>query len=159
MTATTKIAGEAAMTDKKTQTREGFEAQRKAGMNVDWFTWQIAWHDALFTVHDIAGDSPTAPAQSAEQDERAAEVELCRHCGDPTDAPGYCVCNGARYEREHRAACTQSTATQPAQTALTDVVLMQAIADTAARGHVWASRALSNFRAVVRQAAKSPDDA
>jgi hypothetical protein len=61
-------------------------------------------------------------AQSAEQDERAAEVELCRHCGEPTDAPGYCVCNGARYEREHRAAHTQSTATQPVQTqvALTD---------------------------------------
>jgi CHASE2 domain-containing sensor protein len=38
-------------------------------------------------------------------------------------------------------------AAPPAQTALTDDVLMQAIADTAARGHVWASRALSNFRA------------
>jgi hypothetical protein len=47
----------------------------------------------------------------------------------------------------------------PAQTALTDDVLMQAIADTAARGHVWASRALSNFRAVVRQVSKSPNDA
>jgi hypothetical protein len=47
----------------------------------------------------------------------------------------------------------------PAHAALTDDVLMQAIADTAARGHVWASRALSNFRAAVREAAKSPDDA
>jgi hypothetical protein len=47
----------------------------------------------------------------------------------------------------------------PAQTALKDDVLMQAIADTAARGHVWASRALSNFRAAVREAAKSPNDA
>ncbi|MFM0435947.1 hypothetical protein PQQ84_05765 [Paraburkholderia strydomiana] len=46
-----------------------------------------------------------------------------------------------------------------AHEALTDDVLMQAIADTAARGHVWASRALSNFRAAVREAAKSPDDA
>lgn len=26
--------------------REGFEAQRRSGVNVDWFTWQIAWHDA-----------------------------------------------------------------------------------------------------------------
>lgn len=26
--------------------REGFEQQRKAGINVDWFTWQIAWADA-----------------------------------------------------------------------------------------------------------------
>ncbi|MFM0330690.1 hypothetical protein [Paraburkholderia strydomiana] len=50
-------------------------------------------------------------------------------------------------------------AAPPAQSALTDDVLMQAIADTAARGHVWASRALSNFRAAVREAAKSPDDA
>lgn len=30
---------------------------------------------------------------------------------------------------------------------LSEDVLMQAIADTAARGHVWASRALSSFRA------------
>jgi len=40
----------------------------------------------------------------------------------------------------------------PASAALTDDVLMQAIADTAARGHVWASRALSNFRASLREA-------
>jgi hypothetical protein len=32
--------------------REGFEQQRKAGINVDWFTWQIAWHDAMFTQVD-----------------------------------------------------------------------------------------------------------
>jgi hypothetical protein len=32
--------------------REGFEQQRKAGINVDWFTWQIAWHDAMFTQAD-----------------------------------------------------------------------------------------------------------
>jgi hypothetical protein len=46
--------------------------------------------------------------------EREAEVELCRHCGEPTDAPGYCVCNGARYEREHRAALTaEKVAAEP----------------------------------------------
>lgn len=60
--------------DPKSKMREGFEAQRKAGMNVDWFTWQIAWHDALFTVHDIGGDSPTAPAQSCGDAEQADEV-------------------------------------------------------------------------------------
>jgi len=53
----------------------------------------------------------------------------------------------------------RALAAPPAQTALTDDVLMQAIADTAARGHVWASRALSNFRAAVREALRSPNDA
>lgn len=60
------------MMDQKTQMREGFEAQRKAGMNVDWFTWQIAWHDALFTVHDIAGDAALA-RQPAAIDRQEAE--------------------------------------------------------------------------------------
>lgn len=52
---------------KKTRMREGFEEQRKVGMNVDWFTWQIAWHDALFTELDIAGASQAArqPAAAA----------------------------------------------------------------------------------------------
>jgi hypothetical protein len=63
----------------------------------------------------------------------------------------------ARMKRDYRVASLMSA--PPAQTALTDDVLVQAIADTAARGHVWASRSLSNFRAVARQAAKSPDDA
>lgn len=36
--------------------RRGFEAQRKAGINVDWFTWQIAWHDAVAAL-------ASAPAQ------------------------------------------------------------------------------------------------
>jgi hypothetical protein len=49
---------------KQTRMREGFESQRKAGMNVDWFRWQIAWHDAMFTELDIAG-APTAPAEGA----------------------------------------------------------------------------------------------
>jgi hypothetical protein len=53
------------MTDKKTLMRGGFEAQRKAGMNVDWFTWQIAWHDALFQVHDIAGDALLSASKPA----------------------------------------------------------------------------------------------
>lgn len=49
------------------------------------------------------------------QDEQLDEIELCRHCDLPVEAPGYCVCNGARYEREHRAASPQATAPQPAQ--------------------------------------------
>lgn len=53
------------MTDKKTLMRGGFEAQRTAGMNVDWFTWQIAWHDALFQVHDIAGDALLSASKPA----------------------------------------------------------------------------------------------
>lgn len=65
------------MTDQKTQMREGFEAQRKAGMSVDWFTWQIAWHDALFTVHDIAGD--TLARQPAAIDKQ--DVKACPECG------------------------------------------------------------------------------
>jgi hypothetical protein len=69
--------------------------------------------------------------------------------GDPRDVANFCMMLW------HHSAPIAS----PAQTALTDDVLMQAIADTAARGHVWASRALSNFRAAVREAAKSPDDA
>ena len=40
------------------------------------------------------------------------------------------------------------------QPALADEVLMQAIADTAARGHIWASRAISNFRAALGPAKK-----
>ena len=31
----------------KKSMKEGFEAQRKAGINVDWFTWQIAWQDCV----------------------------------------------------------------------------------------------------------------
>jgi hypothetical protein len=112
------------------------------------------------------------PAQSAEQDERAASPTDDEIIEDATEAFGrsreYSNCFGEPSERSlvhfvrkymARAASTQYTATQPAQTALRDDVLMQAIADTAARGHVWASRVLSNFRAVTRQAAKSPDDA
>lgn len=66
---------------------------------------------------------------------QGAEMHICGEC-----------------DRQFRAA-------PPVQTAPTDDVLMQAIADTAARGHVWASRALSNFRAAVREAATSPNDA
>jgi hypothetical protein len=44
--------------------RAGFEQQRKVSINVDWFTWQIAWHDAMFTQVDCAA-LPAAPAQSA----------------------------------------------------------------------------------------------
>jgi hypothetical protein len=31
----------------KSEMQKGFEAQRAAGINVDWFTWQIAWNDAI----------------------------------------------------------------------------------------------------------------
>jgi hypothetical protein len=30
--------------------REGFNAQRKDGVNVDWFTWQIAWFDCKASI-------------------------------------------------------------------------------------------------------------
>ena len=30
----------------KSEMQKGFEAQRAQGINVDWFTWQIAWLDA-----------------------------------------------------------------------------------------------------------------
>jgi hypothetical protein len=69
----TRLEVRAKTMDQKTQMREGFEEQRKVGMNVDWFTWQIAWHDALFQVHDIAGDEllsaskPAAPFQERVQ--------------------------------------------------------------------------------------------
>jgi hypothetical protein len=63
------------------------------------------------------------------------------------------------FAKSHEVAPAVDAQPVAAHEALTDDVLMQAIADTAARGHVWASRALSNFRAAVREAAKSPDDA
>jgi hypothetical protein len=45
-------------TTKEPSAREGFEAQRRAGINVDWFTWQIAWHDAMFKLQDCAATPP-----------------------------------------------------------------------------------------------------
>jgi hypothetical protein len=45
-------------TTKEPSAREGFEAQRRAGINVDWFTWQIAWHDAMFKLQDCAATTP-----------------------------------------------------------------------------------------------------
>lgn len=53
--------------------RAGFEQQRKVGINVDWFTWQIAWHDAIFTQVDCAA-SPAAPAQPCGDAEQADEA-------------------------------------------------------------------------------------
>ncbi|CAH2910713.1 MAG: hypothetical protein CPSOU_1838 [uncultured Paraburkholderia sp.] len=47
--------------------REGFEQQRKAGINVDWFTWQIAWHDAMFTQVDCAPRPTTLTDERIEQ--------------------------------------------------------------------------------------------
>lgn len=43
--------------------RKGFEDQRKAGINVDWFTWQIAWHDAVAAL-------ASAPAQHSASTDR-----------------------------------------------------------------------------------------
>ncbi|MGY6129146.1 Lar family restriction alleviation protein (plasmid) [Paraburkholderia strydomiana] len=72
--------------------------------------------------------------------------------------------NGPRCEVRALTVAAPSSATREAgngvtKPTLSEDVLMQAIADTAARGHVWASRALSNFRAAVREAATSPNDA
>jgi hypothetical protein len=52
-----------------------------------------------------AVDGPTSEADgqmpNLERCDCVAErVELCRHCELPTDKPGYCVCNGAQYERQ-----------------------------------------------------------
>ena len=58
---------------KQTAMRDGFEQQRKAGLNVDWFTWQIAWHDALFTQCDIAGDEAVARTVSLQSGEKGEE--------------------------------------------------------------------------------------
>ncbi|MFP3799479.1 hypothetical protein [Paraburkholderia sp. SIMBA_027] len=38
--------------------RQEFNAQRTRGVNVDWFTWQIAWNAAVFTTVSIDHESP-----------------------------------------------------------------------------------------------------
>lgn len=53
-----------------TACREEFEQQRKAGQNVDWYTWQIAWHDAMFTHCDSA---PKAAEQAPVADAARGE--------------------------------------------------------------------------------------
>ncbi|MFM0689280.1 hypothetical protein PQQ77_25120 [Paraburkholderia strydomiana] len=114
-------------------------------LNARWEGWQAR-----------AASTSANVAQGAEAKLEFMPVDSMQHaivCGS-TEAIGALK---ARMERDYRVASLMSG--PPAQTALTDDVLMQAIADTAARGHVWASRALSNFRAVMREAAKSPDDA
>jgi len=64
--------------------------------------------------------SKPAVLQDNEQD---PDVELCRHCGEPADRPGFCVCNGAKYERKHRAASPAA----PAQSAPTDEQIRRAM--------------------------------
>jgi hypothetical protein len=62
-------------------------------------------------------------------------IECQAHIG-----PDCTECGGTGFwESEQPSACV----------ALSEDVLMTAIADTAARGHVWASRALSNYRAAI----------
>jgi hypothetical protein len=46
-------------------------------MSVDWFTWQIAWHDALFTVHDIAGDALARQPAAIDREAVAFSFERC----------------------------------------------------------------------------------
>jgi len=50
--------------------REGFAAQRRAGVNVDWFTWQIAWRDAI--------ESRASQPGSGEADDAARWREFIR---------------------------------------------------------------------------------
>lgn len=57
---------------------------------------------------------------------------------------------------EQEQAAPTPAAAQDERGSLTDDVLMRAIADTAARGHMWASRALSDYRVQARAAA-SPE--
>lgn len=62
--------------------RSGFEEQRQAGINVDWFTWQIAWHDALFAEKDAA-QPPAVEGTKLTKCEQASLAWLDRLC-----APG-----------------------------------------------------------------------
>jgi len=57
--------------------------------------------ELIAMVRELLSASKPAVLQDNEQD---PDVELCRHCGEPTDRPGFCVCNGAKYERKHRTA-------------------------------------------------------
>lgn len=62
-------------------------------------------------------------------------IEKCRHCGEPTDAPGYCVCNGARFERESRMhkPCTCPDCGSPARDAAHKGACDHTTASTACR--------------------------
>lgn len=46
----------------KSEMQKGFEAQRASGINVDWFTWQIAWSDARAL---LASEASAAVADTA----------------------------------------------------------------------------------------------
>lgn len=90
------------LTDKKSSPmRDGFEQQRNAGVNVDWFTWQIAWHEALFTQCDIAGDAaPAAPQQVAKPAQEIAQ-------GDERAQTGiFSPFNACMYREDCRARAT-----------------------------------------------------
>jgi hypothetical protein len=56
--------------------RDGFEKVRKDGVNVDWFTWQIAWTDArLFSAKEVA-HPPTGDAAGKDSVDAAPFLNL-----------------------------------------------------------------------------------
>lgn len=65
--------------------REGFEQQRKVGINVDWFTWQIAWHDAMFTQVDSASPSTSGQELADEKVIALANEWLTERDGEKRD--------------------------------------------------------------------------
>ncbi|MBB5508101.1 hypothetical protein [Paraburkholderia atlantica] len=81
--------------------REGFEEQRRAGINVDWFTWQIAWHDAMFKLKDCAA---TRQADAAPSDEMERAYQR-RHAMIVTDREDF--------EAGYRAAIAAGGAQEP----------------------------------------------
>lgn len=66
----------------KTEMQKGFEAQRAAGINVDWFTWQIAWTDARALLAAGASDGQASDAAG----ERLSDSQLWRLFGSATSA-------------------------------------------------------------------------
>lgn len=50
------------------QMHSGFEAQRARGVNVDWFTWQVAWYEAhaaalIRALAAVESEHPVEPAE------------------------------------------------------------------------------------------------
>ncbi|NML34883.1 hypothetical protein [Paraburkholderia antibiotica] len=86
------------------------------------------------------------------EDVQSGERADCVHVYDPKGCyrvrcqlGNKCVDDDMSPRAAHAVSTAASTPT------LTDEVLMRAIADTAGRGHTWASRALSEYRARMRE--------
>jgi hypothetical protein len=66
------------------------------------WAWEEATNRTFDIFRKIVDTAPLPRTSDAAADEPTPE--LCRHCDMPVDAPGFCVCNGSRYEREQRRA-------------------------------------------------------